>query len=74
MGLLLLGRFAMDAPSHMLSVQFNQVQREDVMVTYNETRGPRALLEMAAMDGVIQVEPFRALPVWLLRSAVRAWA
>ena len=65
MGLLLLGRFAMDAPSHMLSVQFNQVQREDVMVTYNEARGPRALLEMAAMDGIIQVEPFRALPVWL---------
>ena len=65
MGLLLLGRFAMDAPQHMLSVQFNQVQRDDVMVTYNEARGPRALLEMAAMDGVIQVEPFRALPVWL---------
>jgi len=65
MGLLLLGRFAMDAPSHMLSVQFNQVQREDVMVTYNEAQGPRALLEMAAMDGIIQVEPFRALPVWL---------
>jgi len=65
MGLLLLGRFAMDAPQHMLSVQFNQVQRDDVMVTYNEARGPRALLEMAAMDGVIQVEPFRALPAWL---------
>mgnify|MGYP000187415518 CR=1 FL=1 len=65
MGLLLLGRFAMDAPQHMLSVQFNQVQRDDVMVIYNEARGPRALLEMAAMDGVIQVEPFRALPVWL---------
>ena len=65
MGLLLLGRFAMDAPQHMLSVQFNQVQRDDVMVTYNEARGPQALLEMAAMDGVIQVEPFRALPAWL---------
>ena len=65
MGLLLLGRFAMDAPQHMLSVQFNQVQRDDVMVIYNEARGPRALLEMAAMDGVIQVEPFRALPAWL---------
>jgi putative ABC transport system permease protein len=65
MGLLLLGRFAMDAPQHMLSVQFNQVQRDDVMVTYNEARGPRAFLEMAAMDGVIQVEPFRALPAWL---------
>lgn len=65
MGLLLLGRFAMDAPTHMLSVQFNQVQREDVMVTYNEALGPRAVLEMGAMDGVIQVEPFRAMPAWL---------
>ena len=65
MALLLLGRFAMDAPQHMLSVQFNQVQRDDVMVTYNETRGPQALMEIGAMDGVIQVEPFRALPAWL---------
>lgn len=46
-------------------VQFNQVQRDDVMVTYNETRGPQALMEIGAMDGVIQVEPFRALPAWL---------
>jgi putative ABC transport system permease protein len=65
MALLLLGRFAMDAPQHMLSVQFNQVQRDDVVITYNEARGPRALMEIGAMDGVIQVEPFRALPAWL---------
>jgi putative ABC transport system permease protein len=64
-GLLLLGRFAMDAPDHMLSVQFKQVQREDVMVTYNEVRGPRALMEIQALDGVMQAEPFRALPAWL---------
>lgn len=68
MGLLLMGRFAMDAPNHMLSVQFNQVQRYDVMVTYNEALGPRALMAMGGMDGVIQVESFRALPAWLVHG------
>lgn len=64
-GLMVLGQFAMDAPNYMLAVQFNLVQREDVMVTYSEPRGPQATREMAALDGVLQVDPFRALPVWL---------
>lgn len=64
-GLMILGQFAMDAPNHMLAVQFNLVQREDVMVTYNEPRGPAATLEMRGLEGVMQVEPFRSLPVWL---------
>jgi putative ABC transport system permease protein len=64
-GLMVLGRFAMDAPSYMISVQFNHVQREDVMVTYNEARGLAALIEMAALDRVVEIEPFRLVPAWL---------
>ena len=64
-GLMLVGRFALDAPNHMLSVQFNEVQRDDLTVVYNEPRGPDAVLSIARMDGVLQAEAFRAVPVWL---------
>lgn len=63
--LMVVGRFAVDAPSYMLSVQVNQVQRDDVTLLYNEPRGPDAGIAIAKMDGVIQAEPFRLLPAWL---------
>lgn len=64
-GLMVMGQFARDAPTYMLAVQFNLVQREDVMVTFSEPRGPQATLEMRALQGVVQAEPFRAVPAWL---------
>lgn len=64
-GLMVLGRFSLDAANHMMSVQFNEVQRDDVTVLYNEPRGPDAQIAVAKMDGVVQAEPFRLLPVWL---------
>lgn len=67
-GLMVVGRFALDAANHMMSVQFNEVQREDVTVLYAEPRGPQAALAMSKMDGVVQVEPFRQVPVWLRRE------
>ena len=64
-GLMVVGRFAVDAPSYMLSVQVNEVQRDDVTVLYNEPRGPARRIAIAKMDGVVQAEPFRRLPAWL---------
>ncbi|MGA0610769.1 FtsX-like permease family protein [Caldimonas sp. KR1-144] len=64
-GLMVVSRFGLDAASHMMSIQFGQVQRDDVTVIYNEPRGPEAALAIAKMDGVVQAEPFRLLPVWL---------
>lgn len=64
-GLMVMGQFARDAPNYMLAVQFNLVQREDVMVTFSEPRGYQSTLEMRALEGVMQVEPFRAVPAWL---------
>lgn len=64
-GLMVVGRFATDAPNYMLSFQFNQVQRDDVTVLYNEPRGPSAAIAIAKMDGVVQAEPFRLVPAWL---------
>lgn len=64
-GLMVLGRFAIDAPHYMLAVQFKEVQRDDVTVLYNEPRGPNAALAIAKMEGVVQAEPFRLVPAWL---------
>ena len=64
-GLMVVGRFALDAAGYMMSVQFNEVQREDVTVLYTEPRGPQAAIAIAKMEGVVQAEPFRLLPAWL---------
>lgn len=64
-GLILVGHFGVDAVNHMMSVQFNLIQREDVIVTYNEPKAPSAAEDIARMDGVMRAEPFRAAPAWL---------
>lgn len=63
--LMVIGRFATDAPNTMLTVQFNEVQRDDVTVLYHEPRGPEALLALGKLAGVVQAEPFRLVPAWL---------
>lgn len=64
-GLMVIGNFALDSANYMMAVQFNQVQRDDVTVLYNEPRGPGAAIALAKMEGVQQAEAFRLLPVWL---------
>ncbi len=64
-GLMVMGRFALDAPTYMMNVQFNEVQHDDVTVLYNERRGPDAGLAIGKLDGVMQAEPFLGVPVWL---------
>jgi len=46
-GLMVVGRFGLDGASYMMAVQFNQVQRDDVTVLYNE---PRAAIEINCID------------------------
>ena len=64
-GLMVVGRFGLDGASHMMAVQFNQVQRDDVTVLYSEPRPARATLEIARLAGVARAEPFRLIPAWL---------
>jgi putative ABC transport system permease protein len=64
-GLMVLGHFALDAVNHMMAVQFNEIQHDDLTVFYNEPRGPRALSDIARLKGVVQAEPFRVVPAWL---------
>jgi len=54
-----------DAMDHMMKVQFQDVQREDLAVSLNEARSSRAKFTLAALPGVVQSEPFRTVPVRL---------
>ena len=64
-GLMVVGRFALDGVNHMMRVQFNEVQHDDVTVLYNEPRSSGAAFDIAAMQGVMQAESFRLVPAWL---------
>lgn len=49
----------------MKQIQFESVQRHDAMVVFGTPRSARATWELASIDGVRRVEPFRAVPVRL---------
>ncbi len=61
-----------DAVDFMKTVQFHEVMREDVTVTFESQRPMSALAEMARLPGVLAVEPFRSVPV-RLRAGTRDW-
>ncbi|MCX7593515.1 MAG: ABC transporter permease [Fischerella sp.] len=63
--MLVVGRYFTDAVQHMIDVQFRNVQREDVMIVFNEPRPSRVRYEVAHLPGVLQAEPFRAVPARL---------
>jgi putative ABC transport system permease protein len=49
----------------MKQIQFEAVQRHDVMVVFGTPRSSRAIWELGNVAGVRRVEPFRAVPVRL---------
>jgi putative ABC transport system permease protein len=59
------GRYAIDAVDRLVSVQFHIVQREDATVVFQEPRPARARHEVAHLNGVLGVEPFREVPARL---------
>ncbi|HVL74853.1 MAG TPA: ABC transporter permease [Noviherbaspirillum sp.] len=63
--LLVTGQFAFDALSEMVRLQFRVVQRDDVMVGFNEVRDRAAVHELASLPGVLRVEPVRNVPIEL---------
>lgn len=52
-----------DAIEFMKKVQFHDVMREDVMVTFESPKSNVAMSAVARLPGVMEVEPFRAVPV-----------
>lgn len=66
--ILVTGRFQQDTIDYMLDVQFGFAAREDLSVTFTEASGRDALHELSALPGVIQVEPYRSVPVELIHG------
>jgi putative ABC transport system permease protein len=64
-GLMMVARFMFDAVDHMMMVQFDLVQRDDITVLFHEPRAARAVYEIRQLPGVLRAEPFRAVPVRL---------
>lgn len=64
-GLMVVGRFTLDAVNELMDVQFQSVELSDATVLYNEPRGAAATYEIARLPGVLAAEPFRHVPVWL---------
>jgi putative ABC transport system permease protein len=58
-----LGMF--DTVQYMKALQFYRVERASTTVAFAQPAPPRALTSLARLDGVLEVEPFRALPVRL---------
>ncbi|MFZ5524991.1 MAG: ABC transporter permease [Pseudomonadota bacterium] len=64
-GLMMVARFMLDAVDHMMMVQFDLVQRDNVTVLFHEPRAASAAFEIRQLPGVLRAEPFRAAPVRL---------
>ena len=59
------GSFFMDSMNSMVDIQFNVAQRQDITVNFVEPASPGALFELASLDGVMNLEPLRAVPARL---------
>ncbi len=61
----MMGRWAFDAVDVLARYQFQQVQREDVEITFRQPVPLHALRSLLHLPGVLHVEPMRAVPVRL---------
>ena len=59
------GSFFMDAMDTTMNIQFNVAQRQDLTVSFVEPASPRALYEIASLEGVMNLEPTRSVPARL---------
>ena len=59
------GSFFIDAMNTIMATEFNVAQRQDLTVTFVEPRSAAAMYEVVSLDGVMNVEPMRAVPVRL---------
>lgn len=64
-GMMVVGRFGLDAAQHMIRVQLDEVQRADVGVMFHRPREQGARDEIARLPGVLRAEGFRGVPVRL---------
>jgi putative ABC transport system permease protein len=63
LALLILARYIPDATTRIFDLLFNEMEREDATVTFVHHLEPAAAFDLASLPGVVQVEPFRTVPV-----------
>jgi len=63
--IMMVGRFQKDSIDWMVDVQFRLAQRNDMAVDFTEATSRSAAFELRALPGVLQVEPYRSVPVRL---------
>lgn len=64
-GILVIGMAMFDGVDHMMELQFELAQREDLTVSFNAPLALSARYDLARIDGVTRVEPFRTVPIRL---------
>ncbi len=65
LALLITGQYSYDALEEIIRIQFRKAQRDDATVVFNEARNARVVHDLAALPGVLRVEPFRSMAVKL---------
>ena len=70
LSVLVLGSFMEDTIDYVIDFQFQRAQRQQVMLTFNESLSASAMHDVRHLPGVTYAEPFRAVPV-RLRSGPR---
>ncbi|MEO1402893.1 MAG: FtsX-like permease family protein [Cyanobacteria bacterium J06635_1] len=63
--ILLVGRYSGDAIHYLIDLQFRTIQREDITLVFNQVKSNRARYDLTHLPGVMQIEPFRVVPVRL---------
>jgi len=61
--LMITGQYTFDALNEIIRVQFRTAQRDDVTVSFNEARDLSVVHNLAALPGVLRVEPTRSAAV-----------
>lgn len=61
--LMVTGQYTFDALNEIIRLQFRTAQRDDISVGFNEVRDVSVAYGLAALPGVLRVEPFRNAPV-----------
>lgn len=68
LAILVLGSFFEDTMDYVIDMMFEQTQRQDITLTFNETVSAGAVHDLAHLPGVLIVESFRTTPVRLLNG------
>lgn len=64
--ILIVGTFSIDAVRYLIGVQYGQIQREALSVTFTQSVPDRARRELEQLPGVLHTEPLRMVPVRLV--------